>query len=59
MTTTPHDERCGVCGGILYDKEVVALRVENAQLRTMIVDALRAMKELELVLIEVLDKDRK
>ena len=54
----PHEERCGVCGGILYDKEVVALRVENAQLRTMIVDALRAMKELEFILIKVLDKDR-
>lgn len=37
---------------------IARLRAENAQLRTMIVDALRAMKELEFILIKVLDRDR-
>ncbi len=37
---------------------IARLRAENAQLRTMIVDALRAMKEIELVLRKALDKDR-
>ena len=32
---------------------------ENAQLRTLIVEALRAMKEVELVLRKALDKDKK
>lgn len=37
---------------------VLILQEENAQLRTLIVEALRAMKEVELVLRKALDKDR-
>ena len=38
---------------------VVQLQEENAQLRTLLVEILRAMKEVELVLQRALDKDRK
>ena len=38
---------------------VIRLQEENAQLRTLLVEALRAMKEVELVLRKALDKDRK
>ena len=40
-------------------KAVVQLQEENAQLRTLLVETLRAMKEVELVLRKALDKDRK
>ena len=46
MEKTPHEE-------------LVALRNENAQLRTLLVEVLRAMKDVELVLQRALDKDRK
>ena len=36
---------------------VIRLQEENAQLRTLLVEALRAMKEVELVLRKALDKD--
>ena len=38
---------------------VIRLQEENAQLRTLLVEVLRAMKEIELVLRKALDKDRK
>ena len=38
---------------------ILILQEENAQLRTLIVEALRAMKEVELVLRAALDKDHK
>ena len=38
---------------------VIKLQEENAQLRTLLVEVLRAMKEVELVLQRALDKDRK
>ena len=38
---------------------VILLQEENAQLRTLLVEVLRAMKEVELVLQRALDKDRK
>ena len=47
MTTTPLHEA------------VVRLQEENAQLRTLLVEVLRAMKEVELVLQAALDKDKK
>ena len=37
---------------------IVILQEENAQLRTLLVEVLRAMKEVELVLRKALDKDR-
>ena len=46
MEKTPHEE-------------LVALRSENAQLRTLLVEALRAMKEVELTLQAALDKDHR
>jgi hypothetical protein len=55
----PHDEHCRVCGALLFDKEVVELRRENTHLRTLLVEVLRAMKEVELVLRAALDKDKK
>ena len=38
---------------------IILLQEENAQLRTLLVEVLRAMKEVELVLRQALDKDRK
>ena len=46
MEKTPHEE-------------LVALRSENDQLRTLLVEALRAMKEVELTLQAALDRDKK
>lgn len=46
MEKTPHEE-------------LAALRNENDQLRTLLVEALRAMKEVELTLQGALDKDKK
>ena len=40
-------------------ESVLRLQEENAQLRTLLVEVLRAMKEVELVLRAALDKDRK
>ena len=42
----------------LHDS-IIRLQQENAQLRTLLVEALRAMKEVELVLIKALDRDYK
>ena len=42
----------------LHDS-IIRLQQENAQLRTLLVEALRAMKEVELILIKALDKDHK
>ena len=42
----------------LHDS-ILRLQQENAQLRTLLVEALRAMKEVELILIKALDKDHK
>ena len=42
----------------LHDS-ILRLQQENAQLRTLLVEALRAMKEVELVLIKALDRDHK
>ena len=41
----------------LHDS-ILRLQQENAQLRTLLVETLRAMKEVELILIKALDKDR-
>ena len=38
---------------------VIRLQEENAQLRTLLVELLRAMKEVELCLQAALDKDKK
>ena len=59
MTRMPHDkwlERSVDAGAAT---EIERLRDENAQLRTLLVEVLRAMKEVELVLQRALDKDRK
>ena len=40
-------------------ESILRLQQENAQLRTLLVEALRAMKEVELVLIKALDRDYK
>lgn len=40
-------------------ESVLRLQEENAQLRTLLVEILRAMKEVELTLQAALDKDRK
>ena len=40
-------------------ESVLRLQEENAQLRTLLVEVLRAMKEVELVLRAALDKDKK
>jgi hypothetical protein len=45
MEKTPHEE-------------LAALRNENDQLRTLLLEVLRAMKEVELTLQGALDKDR-
>ena len=40
-------------------KRVLRLQEENAALRTLLVEILRAMKEVEILLRNRLDKDRK
>ena len=46
MEKTPHEE-------------LEELRLENDQLRTLLIEALRAMKEVELTLQSALDKDHR
>ena len=52
MTRMPHDKW-------LEDAvEIERLRAENDQLLRLLIEALRAMKEVEFVLRKALDKDR-
>ena len=43
----------------MLHEEIERLRNENDQLLRLLIEALRAMKEVELVLRKALDKDRK
>ena len=44
--------------GTPLHEAIIQLQEENAQLRTLLVEILRAMKEIELILRKALDKDR-
>ena len=56
METTPHRWALELTEA---QDEAYQLRAENAQLRALLIELLRAMKEIELTLRNALDKDRK
>ena len=56
--TTPRDDEEAVAFHSAAIREATRLRNENDQLRTLLIEALRAMKEVELTLQGALDKDR-
>ena len=59
MTKTPHDDEELVAFHSAAIREQARLQAENAELRTLLVDVLRSMKEVEFTLRKALDKDRK
>ncbi len=59
MTRTPHDDEELVAFHSAAIRENARLQTENEQMRTLLVDVLRAMKEVEFTLRKALDKDRK
>ena len=59
MARTPHDDEEVVAFHSAAIREQARLQEENAALRTLLVELLRAMKEVEFTLRKALDKDRK
>ena len=60
MEKTPHDDdEEAVAFHSAAIREATRLHNENDQLRTLLLEVLRAMKEVELTLQGALDKDRR
>ena len=55
--TTPHDDEEAVAFHSAAIREATRLRNENDQLRALLIETLRAMKEVELTLQGALDRD--